>query len=182
MVPKENVLIMGMGSKGPQAIPLNITGLVAVAQGGKYAEATQAGRVFTVANQAAVAVTAAFAATFTGLAIGNPANSNVKLSLIGFDFGCTVAGISVGTVGIMGGPSGIVPITASLTIQNALLGGPASRCTATAGQTINAAPAPTLLRIMGITGTAATNLWQCLKTSTDLDGAISVPPGYFLAT
>ena len=97
-------------------------------------------------------------------------------------FGNTVVGVSVGTVGIMGGVSGLCPITASLTIQNQKLDGPLSKCTATGGQTINAAPAPTLLRVVGQTGTAAVNTWEGHVASVDLDGAIIIPPGYFFAT
>jgi hypothetical protein len=157
-------------------------GSVVVSQGGKYADSALAGRVFTVNNQAAVAVTAAFAATFTGLAVGNPATSGVNLSLLNMSYGTTVVGVSVGTIGIMGGASGLCPITASLTIQNAKLDGPLSKCTSNAGQTINAAPAPTLLRVCGIAGTAAVTTWTTQPCSVDIDGAIVIPPGYFFAT
>jgi len=157
-------------------------GAVLVGQGGKYSQATLAGRVFGVANQAAVAVTAAFAATFTGLAVGNPATSGVNCSLLNMSFSNTVVGVSVGSVGIMAGASGIVPITAALTIQNQKLDGPQSKCTATGGQTINAAPAPTLIRVTGITGTGAVTTWRSGIVSCDLDGAIIIPPGYFWAT
>ena len=140
------------------------------------------GRLFTVANQAAIAVTAAFAATFTGLAVGNPLTSKVNLALVNMSYGTTVVGVSVGTVGIMGGISGLCPITASLTIQNCKLDGSASKCTANGGQTLNALPAPTLLRIAGICGTAAVTTWKTEPVSVDLDGALIIPPGYYFAT
>ena len=149
---------------------------------GKYSRAAQDGRVFSVANQAAVAVTAAYAAIFTGLCVGNPAGSQVMLSLLKFGFGNTILGISVGTIGIMGGAMGAVPITASLTPDNLLLGGPASKAVATAGQTINAAPVPTLLMVCGQTGTAAVNTWEGHTSLVDIDGAIVIPPGYYVAT
>jgi hypothetical protein len=82
----------------------------------------------------------------------------------------------------MGGVSNLVPITASLTPQNSMLGGPASKALATGGQTINAAPAPTLLRVFGETGTGAVTTWQVHPCNFDLDGQIIVPPGYYVAT
>jgi hypothetical protein len=157
-------------------------GALLVSQGGKYAAATFAGRVFGVANQAAIAVTAAYAGTWTGLAVGNPAASGVNCKLINMSFSNTVVGVSVGSIGIMGGVSNIVPIVGTLNIQNMKLDGPSSRCTASAGQTINQAPIPTLLKLVGITGTGAVTTWRSGVVSCDLDGALIIPPGYFWAT
>ena len=157
-------------------------GALDVAQGGKYALATLGGRVFGVANQAAVAVTAAFAATFTGLAVGNPSGSGRNCVLLNMSFSNTVVGVSVGSIGIMAGASGLCPITASLTIQNQKLNSGLSVCTATGGQTINAAPAPTLIKVVGITGTEAVTSWSSRIVSCDLDGSIVIPPGFFFAT
>ena len=168
------------GGSGP--LRSHTDGSLFVKQGGKYADATLAGRVFNVSNQAAVAVTAAYAATFTGLAVGNPLTSGVNCVLLNYSYGTTVVGVSVGTIGIMGGASGLCPITASLTVQNSNQTGPLSKCTATGGQTINAAPAPTLLRVCGIAGTAAVTTWKTEPCSVDLDGAIVIPPGYFWAS
>jgi len=157
-------------------------GLIVAPSGGKYREAAIAGRLYHVSNTAAVAVTAAYAATFTGLAVGNPTGSGVNVSIINMGWGNTILGISVGTLGIMGGESKLVPITASLTPLNSKLGGPASKCTATAGQTINAAPAPTLLTVVAQTGTAAVNTWASYATNVDIDGRLVIPPGYYFAT
>ncbi len=148
-----------------------------VTQGGKYAAAAQAGRIYNVANQAAVAMTAALATTYTGLAVGNPLGSGKNLSMIGFGFGNTILGISVGTVGLMGGASTTV-ITAAITPQNAKLGGGAGVAVATGGQTIGT---PILHSIYGQTGTAPVNIWPAMLTRIDLEGSIVVPPGYFIA-
>ena len=168
------------GGNGP--LRMDRDGALVVSQGGKYAEAALAGRLFGVANQAAVAVTAAYAATFTGLAVGNPAASGKNCKLVNMSFSNTVVGVSVGTIGIMAGASGLCPITASLTVQNQKLDGVLSVCTATGGQTINAAPAPTLIRPVGITGTGAVTTWRSGIVSCDLDGAIIIPPGYYWAS
>lgn len=170
---------LGAGSSGP--IRMDVDGALVMSQGGKYAEAALAGRLFGVANQAAVAVTAKFAATFTGLAVGNPATSGKNCKLVNMGFGNTVEGISVGTVGIMAGVSGLCPITADLTIQNQKLDGPLSVCTASDGQTLNAAPAPTLIRVVGHTGTGAVTTWRAEVVNHDLDGSIIIPPGYYWA-
>jgi hypothetical protein len=162
-------------------IRLNMDGNVVLGLSGKYADACLAGRVFGVANQAGVAVTAAFAATWTGLAVGNPSDSGVNCSLINMSFSNSVVSDADGTVGIMGGVSNLVPIVAALNIQNQKLDGPASKCTASGAQTINAAPAPTLIRVTGITGTGAVTTWRTGTTSCDLDGGIVVPPGYYWA-
>lgn len=167
------------GSLAP--IRLNRDGNVVLSLSGKYADACLAGRVFGVANQAGVAVTAAFAATWTGLAVGNPLDSGVNCSLINMSFSNSVVSDADGTVGIMGGVSNLVPIAADLGIQNQKLDGPASKCTASNGQTINAAPAPTLIRVTGITGTGIVTTWRTGVTSCDLDGGIVVPPGYYWA-
>jgi hypothetical protein len=143
---------------------------------GKYHRAAREGRLFGIANQAAVAVTAGLSTTFTGLAVGNPVGSEVDCVLVNMSFSNTVVGVSDGTIGIMGG---LGSITASLVPQNQRMGGLASKCTATAGQTI---ATPTLLRVVGITGTGAVTTWRSGVISCDLDGAIVIPPGYFWAT
>ena len=163
-------------------IRLNSDGNLIAGMSGKYADAALDGRLYGVSSQAAVAVTAAFAATFTGLAVGNPATSGVNCSLLNMSFSNSVEGISIGTVGIMAGLSNAVPITAALMPQNQKLDGPPSKCTATGGQTINAAPAPTLIRVVGLTGTGAITTWRSEVVNCDLDGAIVIPPGYFWAT
>jgi len=143
---------------------------------GKYQRAAQEGRIFGVANQAAIAVTAALATTFTGLAVGNPAASGVDCVIVNMSFGNTVEGISAGTIGIMGAAGAI---TASLTPKNQRLGGPASKVTATGGQTI---ATPILYKLVGHSGTGAITTWRAGVVSCDLDGSIVVPPGYFWAT
>lgn len=171
------------GSKGA-LIPASsdpLDGALMVKQGGKYSNAALNGRVFGVCNQAAVAVTAKYAATWTGLGVGNPPTSGVNAVLLNFAYGNTIEGISVGTVGIMAGIMGICPIVKTLEIQNQKLDGPQSVLCASAGQTINAAPAPTLLRVCGITGTGAVTTWQTQPCTFDIDGAIVIPPGHFWA-
>jgi hypothetical protein len=159
-----------------------VDGSLYVSQGGKYSQAALGGRMFGISSQVAVAHTAAYAATYTGLAVGNPAGSGVNCSLKIMSFAPSVVSDADGTVGIMGGVSGIVPIVSALAVYNQKLDGPLSKCTATGGQTINAAPAPTLLRVTGSVGTGAVSTWRPEVISCDLDGSIVIPPGHFWAS
>lgn len=148
-----------------------------IATGGKYSEATQAGRVFDIASQAAVATTAGLATIWTGLAVGNPTGSGVNLSILRFGWGLSAAGSAAGNVGIM---IGATSLTASLTPQNRLTGSGASKALATAGQTV---ATPVLRQIAGSVGTGATNLVNgtgpfCI----DIDGSIVLTPGYYAAS
>ena len=166
---------LSLSTSGTNPLRADAAGSLITMQGGKYSEAAEAGRLFHIANQAAVAVTAALATTYTGLAVGNPVGSGVNLSLVNAGYGTTVVGVSVGTVGLM---DGLGSITASLTPANALSGGPASKALATAGQTIGT---PVLKRVLGITGTGAVTTWQTQPCNFDLDGSMVIAPGYFVA-
>jgi len=160
-----------------------VDGSLYTSQGGKYSQAALGGRLFGISSQVAVAHTAAYAATYTGLAVGNPSGSGVDCSLKIMSFAPSVVSDANGTVGIMGGVYGVLPIVSALAIYNQKLDGPLSKCTATGGQTINAAPAPTLLRITGSTGTGAVTTWHGASViSCDLDGSIVIPPGHFWAS
>jgi len=149
---------------------------------GGYYETTSRGNRFGIANQAAVSTTAAFVATFTGLVLGNPTGSGVNLVLDRFSVAQFAVG-AAGMVGIMGGAMGAVPITASLTPTNRMLNGKASVALANAGQTLNAAPAPTLLVPAGAVGSLATTGYGLTGGIVlDLEGGIVVPPGYYVAS
>ena len=84
---------------------------------GKYREATQAGRVFVVANQAVVNSTAGLAAINTGLCIYNPVGSGKNLAMLGFGYTAAIA----------------VPTTAC--VVGIMTGGDATAATATPSST-----------------------------------------------
>lgn len=75
--------------------------LITAPGGGKYADAAINGRLFSVANQAAVAVTAALATTWTGLGIANPTGSGKLLVLQEFGWSTNVVNPAEGVVGLM---------------------------------------------------------------------------------
>jgi len=150
------------------------------AGGGKYRNATLDGRMFSVANQAAVITTAALAATYTGLSVCNPLASGKNLVMCGFNFGTGVAVTVATSIGIMGGGSGSAAATAIITIQNMLLGGGGS--SALADDAVVFTTTPVLLQLVAEGWTQATTAGSIGPIHhVDLDGSIVVPPGGYVA-
>lgn len=154
-------------------------GALIVAQGGgKYEEDVRQGRVFVAANQAAVALTAAMATTYTGLVLGNPTSSLVDLVLLRFGFSFTVSVPTATVIGLMTGTG--ASIVGSVSARNRLVGGVAA-----VGQVDDACTlpgTPVLEQVFGqghtlaTTGTAVGPV-----TDIDLDGSLILPPGAFVA-
>lgn len=141
---------------------------------GKYYEQTVRGNCFGITG-GLTTTTAAGAATFTGLAVGNPVGSGKNLVVNKIFIAQPVALTAETELGVMYGPA-TTAIAASLTtIFNRKAGGPASVCTATAGQTITA---PTAFIVVSSGGTAV----QPVNHSADLEGSLVIPPGYFFAS
>ena len=141
-----------------------------------------ASRVFSIANQAAVATTAALATTWTGLAIGNPVHSGKICKIIEFGFALSLAGSKAGAIGLMTGSSLVTAIAASLTPRPAIVNGSAtSKMLATAGQTI---ATPVLEKVVGSYGTVATSSWGVVGTGVyrPPEGTLILTPGSFIAT
>ena len=138
-------------------------------------------RVFCVANQAAVATTAALATTWTGLLVGNPLHSGKLCNILEFGFALSLAGSKAGAIGLMTGSAKVTAITASLTPRPALVNGGTSSMLATAGQTI---ATPVLERVVGSYGTQATSSWPLLNgiTYRPIPGTLVLTPGSCVAT
>ena len=145
---------------------------------GRLQEAAEAGRLFYVANQAAVTTTAGLATTFTGLAVGNPSNSKKNIIIHKFTYALAVAGTAAGAVGISVGQTSL---TASLAPGKCLSDGPGSIARATAGQTITA---PVLHSVFASYGTEATSDTLNIQGhfSENLDGSLVLEPGNFVAS
>lgn len=136
------------------------------------------GRLFGVANQAAVATTAALAGTWTGLCVSNPTGSGKNLVLHEFGFAQTVALSADGAVGLLtctiAAPASAVPI------YNQKLGGPPSVMNGDDGATIVGG---VLQRVFGAGGTlAVTGYGQGPSFVYQAKGSIIVPPGYTIAS
>lgn len=165
-----------------QSAPLRIgteAGLVTDSHG-KYYEAAKAGRLFSAANQAAVAVTAAMATTYTGLVVENPTTSGKDLVMLRFGWILTVVLPTALTgfglmVGLDAGDA-----AAAITPKNRYAGGAGSVATVDNGCTLTGTPV-----LYDVYGTAAKGADTVAITdgvsSVDLDGSLIIPPGYYVA-
>ena len=152
--------------------------LITLAQGGRLQRACEEGRLFVVANQAAVATTAALATTWTGLGVCNPAGSGKNFIFHEFGWSLSLAGPAAGVVGLMSADS--TGMAAALTARNRKSGGPASVSYCDDGATIGT---PVLEQVLGSYGTAATTAFQGLPlVPIDLKGSTFLVPGRSLLT
>ena len=155
------------------------TGALIMSQGGKYRAATEAGRVFAVANQAVVTNTAGLAATNTGLALCNPTGSGKNFAILGFG---VIAEIAVPTaicvMGIMTG-GGVAAATKVIVARNRLSGGPASVANVDSAVIFTEAPVLEQVFCSMHTGAATTGLQDGIYV--DMDGSLIVTPGYHVS-
>lgn len=141
-------------------------------------DAALEGRLFGVANQAAVATTAALAGTWTGLAVSNPTTSGKNMILHEFGFSQTVAASADGAVGLL--TCTIAAPTSAVTIQNQKLGGAASSMLADDGATIVGG---VLQRVFGPIGTlAVTGYGTGPQFVYQAKGSLVIPPGFTIAS
>lgn len=139
----------------------------------KYYDAAINGRLFSVANQAAVATTAALATTWTGLGVANPTGSGKNFVFYEFGWSMAVAGSDDGAVGLMTATPG--DMAAALTAKPAMNGKGSSVSYCDNGATPGT---PILERICGDYGTGATNLFTGVGPHIyQIEGSIILPPG-----
>lgn len=146
--------------------------------GGKYADAAINGRLFSVCNQAAVAVTAALTTTWTGLGVANPTGSGKLLIMHEFGWAQTVVNPAEGAIGLMTSTdSGFASAIAARCARNAYA---TSVAYCDDGATI---ATPVLERICGGTmeGAITTIPSQTLNIYK-IDGSIVLAPGRSLLT
>ena len=167
-------------SSNPTTIRMGRQGdLIVSGLHGKNYENAVRGNMFGITG-GLTTTTAAGAATFTGLLVGNPAGSGVNLA-VGKCFVLQGAAVTAETnIGIMYGPS-TATITASLaTIFNRKAGAAAFVCVATAGQTITV---PTAFIVFAGSGSGAITVPGIMPINeVDFEGGLIIPPGYFLAS
>ena len=146
---------------------------------GRYYEQAYRGNLFGITG-GLTTTTAAGAATFTGLCVGNPTGSGVNLAVNKVFISQGAALTAETELGLMYGPS-TTAITASLTtIFNRKAGGAASAAVATAGQTITA---PTAFIVIAGSGSGAITVPGIIPVcGHDFEGGLLIPPGYFFAS
>jgi hypothetical protein len=148
---------------------------------GRYYEATYRKSTFAAATQAALASTAAFATTYTGLCLSNPIGSNVNLVLNKIGFASILAQTTALAFGIMTG------FNASTNVTHTTPGAPSSNFVGGAAgvglvDTAATLPvAPTLRQVLGVVDTGATTVATVDACEYDLEGDIIIPPGGFAA-
>ena len=156
------------------------SGKLITAKGGKYTEATLAGRMFAVANQAAVITTAGLAGTYTGLAVCNPLASGKKAIMHGFSYGAGVAVTVACSIGIMAG-TGCAAATAIIPIQNRLVGG-GDTSAMVADDAVVFTIVPVLHQLIATGWTEATTASTLSAVHwVDLDGSLILMPGAYVA-
>jgi len=170
--------IIGAAAGSINPLRTNIEGaLVTQSGGGKYYEATNNGQVFVVANQTAVALTAALATAYTGLVVGNAAGTGKNLVILGCGYSSTVAIPAATSLGIMAGT--MTALTSTLTPINRKLGGAASIAWCEDSCTIGT---PILHQAFSQAWAEATTAGSIgPNTWMDLEGSLIVTPGTFVA-
>lgn len=145
---------------------------------GKYEDAALNGRLFSAANQAAVATTAALATTWTGLGIANPTGSGKLIVLHEFAWGLSVVGPAAGALGLMTSTdSGFAAAITPKCTRNAYA---TSVAYVDDGATI---ATPVLDRIVSTYGTGAITTWQGAGPQVyKIDGSIVLAPGRSVMT
>jgi hypothetical protein len=174
MYGKRGIQSLGQGAVGP--LRLDQFGKLIVND--SLEAAAIEGRLFGVANQAAVATTAALAGTWTGLAVSNLTGSGKNMILHEFGFSQTVALSADGAVGLL--TCTIAAPASVITIQNQKLGGAVSPMYADDGATI---VTPILQRVFGAGGTVAvTSYGQGPSFVYQAKGSLIIPPGFTIAS
>lgn len=161
-----------------RSVLTNSDGSLIINASGKYTDAALEGRLFSAANQAAVATTAALATTWTGLALCNPTGSGKNLIVHEFGWAMSVAGSDDGIVGLMSADS--TGLAATITPKAAMNGAGSSVAIVDNGGTIGT---PILERVCGAIGTGATTTQISVPQSIyQVDGSIILPPGRSIMT
>ena len=156
------------------------SGALIVSETGKYREATKAGRVFVVSNQAPVNVIAGMHATYTGLAVCNPAGSGKNIAMLGFGYAQTIAVPTTAcAIGLMTG-TGTGDAAKAIVARNRLSGGVASVANCDDDCAFDATPV--LEQVFSFFNTGAvTNPAGAPVNWVDLDGSLILTPGYYAA-
>ena len=150
--------------------------LVSGLHGEKY-EQSMRGNMYGL-NGALTTTTAAGAATFTGLILGNPVGSGINVAVHEVRASQGAALTAATMIGVMYGPNTTTTSLTTIVNRNPL--GPASKCVANAGQTITAM---TSFIVFGGSGSGAITVPLVIQSvGYDFKGGLIIPPGYAMAS
>jgi hypothetical protein len=147
---------------------------------GRYFEQAVRKAIYSASNQAAQAVSAALATTYTGIVLSNPFGNAFNLALLKVAYALSAAPAAIASLHLIGGfsPStNVVHTTPITTLTNNFLGGPNPTAKVDSAATI---PTPTYLWSLCNGFTAAALPSQAMP-AWDFEGSILVPPGGFVA-
>lgn len=145
----------------------------------RYTELMLRGQSFSVANQAAQAVSAALATSYTGLMLYNPIGSGVILIPLNWKFALSVAPAAISTIGLLNGsPTAVPSVVTEIQAQCNQIGN-ASRSTGRVFTAATLVSAPTWLK-HALDGAAAA-AFPAVTPPIEADGKFGVLPGSFIA-
>ena len=141
----------------------------------RYYEQNYRGLVFSTANSGAQALSVA-SATYTGLALGNPAGSGKNFILLDVSFGVAAALTAACSVALA--YDGIVALTAGTAVgPTSMLVGSSAASVAKVGASATLGAAPTVIRPLGGTGWVTATAQGQFQTKDEIAGAIIIAPG-----
>ena len=147
---------------------------------GKYYEASSRHRLFWTASQAAVTWCVALHLTHTGLCVSNPRMSNVNLAIVRAGFALSAGPAAPAHIGLAVGYDADEEVTHTTpqAIYNGFLLGPHGQANADSAATLPTAPLWIEAYMSAFT---AATLHGTSPVIVDVDGAIIVPPGAYVA-
>lgn len=154
--------------------------LLAKPGGGKYADMSLQGELFTACTQLHVTTCTTDHATFTGLAIVNPTASGKNFIMHEFSYAMIDSPVADTSLSLMIGPVH-TGFAADIVPSCCFWGHATSVALADTSATITGALA-TIVKHIGTLGTNLTTDLINGPTVVDLGGAIIVPPGYIIKT
>ena len=147
---------------------------------GRYYETAYRRNLFSVATQAAVTLSAGLATATTGLILTNPTTSTVNVVVNKVGWGVNTTPVAVIVLGLaFNNSTTAVTQTTAITARNQFLGGAAPQCLAASSVTFPTAPI--LNTVLGTIDIGATTTAIHNTNFLDLEGAIVMPPGSYLA-
>jgi hypothetical protein len=179
------------GQVGPQQLQDGASQALRQGRGGelvvqqlhaRYFEQSLRKQLFMGANQSGVTTSVALATTYVGLCLSNPIGSAYNLSVQKAGFAFSVAFAAASVIGLMAGfhASTDVVHTTPVTPNAGFLGSPAGVGKLDAAATLPIAPTLRTVLDAGLTG-AITTAPKSGQGLIDLEGAVIIPPGGFLA-
>ena len=145
----------------------------------RYFEQGRYGNVYTAANQAAQAVSAALATTYTGILLYNPVGSGVMLVPTKVKFALSVAPAAIATIGLIGGfaaSGGVTAQTTKLVNQSSQIGNAGTG----KGIALSAATITTPTWVHQLVDGFTAAALPSPSPVTDLEGMFQILPGGFI--